>query len=216
MAAHYVAEIRGIQPLGPYAVGGLSGGGIIAYEMAQQLRAQGQTVDLVALLDTRGRNIPGLIAENRVRHLVRALPEWLHGARDLTRAQWAELLRVKITQGRARLKERRRSEPGVPTVIDDVAGLLELSDQHRAVGAAQWRALDAYVPKEYPGRLTLFRARMQPLFGFETFDRGWRAVANGGLEITTVPGNHVGMLEEPHVRVLARELRQRLDAAPTS
>ena len=216
MAEDYVEQIRTIQPEGPYAVGGLSGGGIIAYEMAQQLRARGEAVDLVALLDTRGRNIPSLMVEHRPRHLLRAVPEWLRGALDLTRAQWIDLIRVKLTQGRARVKERRRSAPGVPVVVDDVANLLELSDEHRAVGAAQWKALADYVPKGYPGRVTLFRARMQPLFGFETFDRGWRAVTNGRVEIANIPGNHVGMLEKPHVRTLASELRGRLDGAPPS
>lgn len=52
MAAHYLSEIRSVQPEGPYYLGGLSFGGAVAFEMAQQLRAQGQEVGLVALFDT--------------------------------------------------------------------------------------------------------------------------------------------------------------------
>ena len=52
MAAHYMKEIRTIQPQGPYFVGGYSLGGLIAYEMARQLSAKGEEVALVALLDT--------------------------------------------------------------------------------------------------------------------------------------------------------------------
>jgi thioesterase domain-containing protein len=52
MAARYVDEMRTIAPSGPYLLGGHSAGGVIAFEMARQLRARGEAVDLVALLDT--------------------------------------------------------------------------------------------------------------------------------------------------------------------
>jgi len=52
MAAHYIEEIRRVQPEGPYYLGGLSFGGAVAFEMARQLRAQNQEVALIALFDT--------------------------------------------------------------------------------------------------------------------------------------------------------------------
>lgn len=52
MAAHYLREIRTVQPQGPYLLGGFSFGGLVAYEMAQQLQAQGEDVALLALFDT--------------------------------------------------------------------------------------------------------------------------------------------------------------------
>ena len=52
LAASYVAEVRVVQPEGPYFLGGLSFGGIVAFEMAQQLCAVGQEVALLALFDT--------------------------------------------------------------------------------------------------------------------------------------------------------------------
>lgn len=51
MAAHYIREIRTLQPEGPYLLGGASFGGLVAFEMAQQLQAQGQQVALLALMD---------------------------------------------------------------------------------------------------------------------------------------------------------------------
>ena len=57
MAAHYIKEIRAVQPEGPYFLGGYSLGGIIGYEMAQQICAGGEEVALVALLDTYPGNI---------------------------------------------------------------------------------------------------------------------------------------------------------------
>lgn len=58
MAAHYVTEILKIQPHGPYYMGGSSAGGIVAFEMAQQLVAQGKTVGVLALFDTWGPGYP--------------------------------------------------------------------------------------------------------------------------------------------------------------
>ncbi|HMI17032.1 MAG TPA: amino acid adenylation domain-containing protein, partial [Bradyrhizobium sp.] len=52
MAAHYVQEIRSFQPEGPYYLGGYSMGGLIAFEMAQQLHRLGQRVALLVLFDT--------------------------------------------------------------------------------------------------------------------------------------------------------------------
>jgi amino acid adenylation domain-containing protein len=58
MASHYIDEIRTVQPKGPYLLGGLSFGGVLAYEMAQQLRAQGEKVGLLVLFDTYGPDYP--------------------------------------------------------------------------------------------------------------------------------------------------------------
>jgi len=52
MAASYLEEVRVVQPRGPYLLSGFSGGGLVAYEMAQQLIAAGETVDMVVMLDT--------------------------------------------------------------------------------------------------------------------------------------------------------------------
>ena len=212
IAARYVTAVRTVQPEGPYAVGGLCSGGVVAYEMAQQLRAQGQPVDLVALLD-----VPALDAfENdgsSFRDVVRGFLKRARGATELTRSQWRDLLQTKFVQTRTRLRARRlaSADERQTLEVDDVADFLELSPLHRAVGAALSRALATYAPEVYPGRLTLFRPRFQPLFGRYDIDDGWERLAGGGLEIKATPGNALGMLTDPHVRALSRELRAALD-----
>jgi amino acid adenylation domain-containing protein len=57
MAAHYLGEIRTVQPKGPYLLGGFSFGGLVAYEMSRQLRAQDEEVALLALFDTYPGNL---------------------------------------------------------------------------------------------------------------------------------------------------------------
>ena len=74
-------------------------------------------------------------------------------------------------------------------------------------------AASNYVPQAYPGRVTLFKA-MDEIVGV-TFYRdpllGWGKLAVGGLEIHGVPSTHLGMLQEPHVQVLAEKLKACID-----
>ena len=223
MAAHYIEEMRSVQPEGPYALGGLCFGGIVAFEMAQQLRAKGEAVALVALLDSGINRKQGRVAWwwSFLRNLPRDFPSWLIGSFQLNRVQWVNLIKLKTRMAKARLAVTFRSADvgrslGYSTkLIEEMGDLSEFSEQHRKVARAQSRALGNYRPRVYPGRLTLFRARMQPFFSLHAPDKGWGRLAAGGLDIRIVPGNHLGMLQEPHVRVLAEQLKACLDRAQT-
>jgi thioesterase domain-containing protein len=77
----------------------------------------------------------------------------------------------------------------------------------------RYRAYRAYTPRPYPGRVTLFRARVQPLLGGHRPDLGWGELAGGGVEVHVIPGNHVTLLREPGVRALAASLSAALGRA---
>jgi len=219
MASYYIDEIRAIKPEGPYFVGGLSFGGIVAFEMAQQLQAQGHQVALVALLDSvapvsgHGSGRRGNILYNLVKHF----PDWLIGLSQLTTEQWRELVQLKLKMANATMADIFGSrKPGqMPSFIKGIGDLLEFPEQQREVAWVQYQAFYHYEPRVYAGPLTLFRARMQPLFSVHDPDNGWRRLAAGGLDIRVIPGNHLGMLQEPHVKVLAEQLRAYLDEAQT-
>ena len=68
MAAHYLSEIRTVQAKGPYQLGGFSFGGLVAYEMACQLLAQGEEVSLLALFDTYASNPKPVKLSDILRH----------------------------------------------------------------------------------------------------------------------------------------------------
>jgi amino acid adenylation domain-containing protein len=220
MAAHYIKEIQTLQSQGPYFLGGLCAGGVVAFEMAHQLRAKGHRVALLALLDSgAGRSRDGNVRGRSYHNFLRDMPYWLTGLLQLTPNQLFDLVRLKVRVARAKMTILLRS-PGVkpyqdqvPTLIRELGDLLQFPEHHRKVAAAQHQALKNYIPQPYPGRVTLFRARMQPFFSSHRPDKGWRKLAAGGLEIKVIPGNHIGMLQEPHVKVLAKELRTRLDEA---
>lgn len=215
MAAYYVKEIKTVQPDGPYALGGLCIGGVVAFEMARQLRHQGDAVALVALLDSGVNSKRGKAAWwwSFLSNLPSDLPSWLIGSLQLNRSQWSHLIKMKIEKAKSKLAVSSRPAEGSTNVIEQLGDLFGFSEQHRKVARAQHQALRQYRPQVYPGRLTLFRARMQPFFSSHAPDKGWQRLAAGGLDIRTVPGNHLGMLQEPHVKVLAEQLTACLDEA---
>ena len=74
------------------------------------------------------------------------------------------------------------------------------------------RAKSRYVPNRYQGPITLLWAKERPV-GSTDRRLGWRDLATGGLDVRAVPGDHLSMMTEPHVRVLAQELQACLNAA---
>lgn len=197
MAAFFVQQIRRVQPEGPYYLIGYSLGGLIAYEIACQLTAQDQAVGVLALLDAAVPGSPKLRPLlDRMR--LHALLFW-----QLNRADKARYLKTRAI----RLQQRLHRKPG-PTDARPTTGsaLLDAIDRVRAAGV---RAGRNYVPPWYPGRVTLFRSAEPPDgIQFCTVDPfyGWRSRAGGGVDVHTVPGKHVGLLEEPNVRVLAEKV----------
>ena len=201
MARDYLAEIRSVQPHGPYLLGGFSGGGIAAYEMAQQLRAAGEEVALLVLLDTPLPFDPPLTPRDRVQIQVDRLRE--RGPAYVR--EWAV---NRIAWERER--QRRRRGPEMPS---DEGAL-----HSTVVEAAFYRALQRYELQPYPGVVTLFRPKLTPLhvFGpdrqidvnrrFVYHDNGWGPYCER-VDVSEVPGTHDSMVLEPAVRVLAGRLR---------
>ena len=96
----------------------------------------------------------------------------------------------------------------VPARLKRLGDVFQFSDRHQRVARAQYRALKNYKAQTYAGRLTLFRARMQPFFSSHDPHKGWSRVAGGGIDVKNIPAYHLGMLQEPHVQILAKELRE--------
>jgi amino acid adenylation domain-containing protein len=216
MAAYYIEQVRVIQPHGPYTLGGLCSAGIVAFEMAQQLRAKGEQVAMVALFDSQVRPLSDdkLSYKPRLRDLLKDIPSWLIGSLELNRSQWVDLIKLKIIVARAKKAVPNgtdgASQNHTAKLIEEWGGFFHFSEHQRKIARAQSRALRQYQPQVYPGRLTLFKARMQPLFSSHRPDKAWARLAAGGLDIRVVSGNQLAMLKEPHVRILAEQLNRLL------
>ena len=179
LAAHYIQEMRSLQPEGPYYLMGLSFGGVVAYEMAQQLVGQGQQVAFLGLFDTfieRQRTF--LPLHQRFSKLFQLTP--------------SELLRRIKTKIKGKL------------VKHDNKYLPHVYNFNLVI-----RRLEAYTPQVYSGRVTLFKAMNQISVNYAITppEVGWRKFVNGELEIHEIPGSHTGILEEPNVKILAEKMR---------
>jgi acyl transferase domain-containing protein/thioesterase domain-containing protein/acyl carrier protein len=216
MAAHYIRELRTLQPEGPYYLGGYCFGGLVAFEMAQQLLAQAQLVALLALFDTyapgprRALSNPALLFYKICRFAQRAH----HYTENVFLLQPQERLSYvleKAQEARRRLKIRSKRRVG--TLLRGISGSLPAALQ--GIEAANIQAIRTYVPHSYPGRLTLFPASKQPAGLDYGPDMGWAGLAAGGVEVHEVPGYYGSIVLEPRVRILADRLRACLDKVQT-
>ncbi|MEP6743438.1 MAG: amino acid adenylation domain-containing protein [bacterium] len=204
MAALYIGEMRAFQPDGPYFLLGASFGGLVVYEMAQQLLAQGQQVALLAMLNT---NCPVSTLAKRMRCHLGHLRQY--GVPFYAREIWRTLKR-RLTRQTA---ERDNADGGKHTALDlEIQKLLEKRpDVDESLVRTVSAIMDAerdYAPaqKTYPGKITFFWARDAET-DYEDNRLAWRRVAQGGFEIHEIPGSHTTMREEPNVGVLVEKLR---------
>lgn len=210
MAKDYLEEIKTVQAEGPYLLGGFSGGGITALEMAQQLRRSGEEVALLVMLDTfLPREPDELTARDRIRiHTQRLRREGPGYLRD-----WGERrVAWEIERARARLG------------LDSAQATEEGEFQNDAIEAAFRKALDRYQLSRYDGDIVLFRPRLDRAYrlGADRYlseagmfvypDNGWGPYASS-VEVIEVSGNHDSMVLEPNVRVLAARLQKCIRSA---
>jgi thioesterase domain-containing protein len=201
-AAYYLEEIQKIQPKGPYFFLGYSFGGTTAFEIAHQLHAQGEKVEMLGMLDSRQRDYMALMQKkDSVRtRFDRRITRFLGNFMPLSFKQKVEYLREKFfTRSLRRLYV-------VATAMNfrSVPAFLKSTDE------ISWVAAINYHPRPWPGPITLFRASAQPLPGLP-WDLGWTPLAEGGVEVYDLPGDHDLVFKEENIRVLAEQLRARLE-----
>jgi phthiocerol/phenolphthiocerol synthesis type-I polyketide synthase E len=210
MAALYLKEIRRVQPCGPYFLGGYCGGGTIAFEVARQLRADGEAVALLALFDTMNWSKIPLTSWSKAAYASQRLV--FHAASFLTldlagKSKFFEekvgVLRSRIPVWRSLLLAKFNRDSGNAASSSLVLGQIWQTND---------RACWTYIPKPYPGKITDFR----PVKQYRVFSKPglkWDRLAQEGQEVIVLPVYPAGMLIEPFVEHLAVALRKCMDAA---
>lgn len=207
MARQYVREVREIQPRGPYVLLGECDGAELAYEMAQQLRALGEDVSMLALVDSFGPGGPRLrwFAPKAVYRLVdtaRMVGFHLRTLSRLDRRAGRHYVTVRLARVLRRIATTIFGHRGMPS-----------TELLRRRGFRE--ALDAYLPVPYEGRVVLFCGTKLP-WGIEpTRDLGWGSLV-ADLEVVELPCYFGTGLLEPTVGVLAQEFERALDTARPS
>ncbi|NEO60677.1 MAG: amino acid adenylation domain-containing protein, partial [Moorea sp. SIO4G2] len=233
MAAHYIGLIKSIQPEGPYFLGGHSFGGLVAFEVAQQLQKHGNEVALLAILDMHA---PDTERPKPGSHKLDT--DW-DSAKMLTSiasifgrmfgknidVSYEFLQQLTFEEQLNYVNERFQMVNIFPpeTGIKQIRGLIQ-------VARASQNA--CYVPQEvYPTQITLFRAsdevpiELAPsvdiyrlLYDSRKNDPmwGWSEFSAGEVELHPVPGDHLTIMTEPYIGALAEKLKSSLEKAQTA
>ena len=183
-----------IQPHGPYFLTGYSFGGLVAYEMAQQLAAQGEQTALLALLDSSAPNLPNLRPS-----FFRVVGLHLNNLCQLTPQERSSYIMGRIDY---RLKGNNQRE----FLAQSLYKREDLTPQLLTVLDANLEAGQEYIARFYPGSLTLLRCQVQDVEHYLHHEFGWQDLVEN-LEIQHIPGPHSGMLKEPRVSTLAAKLK---------
>jgi len=179
-AAFFIKELLRIQPEGPYFLGGTCGRGIVAYEMAQQLRAAGHKIGLLALFEVY------------TPEAIRAMP---------TQKFWKQksgILKQKVRSGSYKNKIR--------FLFKTVRAIFNMTFKviSRSIDKVAY-IRGGYTFKPYPDKITLLKAKKRDALSFSSNDPylGWRNYCpEENIELVEVPGGHGKILQEPGVMIV--------------
>ncbi|MHC5760763.1 thioesterase domain-containing protein, partial [Nostoc sp.] len=198
MASHYIKEIQTLQPNGPYFLGGHSFGGVVAFEMAQQLHKQGQKVGLLTLFHSSAPVYSKQVSffKQVLIHLQNLFQKGLTYLREKPLDKWFQDKFIKISY-----KFHLVVGLSFPRIHRNLY-LREVNIQ----------ALKKYVPSVYPGQVTFMQIderveKTESLNSKYVRQLGWDNLVAGELDIHYIPGNHDSILKEPNVQVLSTKLK---------
>jgi thioesterase domain-containing protein len=209
MAASHLETMRRLQPAGPYRLGGHCNGALVAFEIARQLRAQGEQVDrLILISPTLPKREPG--ARYYLTRLRRLANLSARGQAAYVKEKLHKSLRLVTSL--AGLKVRDSLADGRPTAIS--TGTSTLGEPHDRLMRMYARVMKTYKIRRYRGSITILWAQDEPAQGPDGPAKVWRKTGSR-LEIHHVPGAHLTCITT-HVRALAERLRACLDPGPNA
>lgn len=206
LAASYLTYVRSVQPHGPYLLGGYCNGGLLAYEMARQLYAQGETVDLLALVN------PSSPKENK------NIVDVIDGLGNLLRLSEDARSTLFLRFRHAARYIYARLWPNSPR-LSDLAKLLALDPQLTRmfpaktalrkdyVGCFSW-IVSHYLLRFYPGAITLFWSNEDPLLG--TTIAQWQRDSTAVQQETYMLSGPMGALRTENSHILAEHISRSL------
>lgn len=230
MAAYYIKAIRTIQPEGPYFLGGWSFGGLVAFEMAQQLKKAGHSVGLLAVLDTLAP-----VSTHQ--------PSFWQGGKFLfttaARSIWPFLRDYVYLMTQGKQQEKEGFNPRADRLPQRVHPLFKFLHRYLAkttlaeslhstsdrrllrevtlrpllpIFQANSQAVLQYQPSIYPDRITLIASSGRAIAPGPDPTLGWGQLTEEPIKLIRIPGNHLTMLRKPQVQHLADRLRNCIES----
>ncbi len=203
VAAFFLEALQTIEPQGPYYLAGWSFGGLVAFEMAQQLQAQGQQVSFLALLDTW---LPSRSPkEDHKQDEIDVLMTMFANDISLSRE---EIRQIESDKQLTYLIGHCQQLGLLPLGFgpEDARRILQVSDTYG-------QAMQRYQPRLYRGKIIFFQAGEKLAEADGEPSSGWDGFTTEGVEIHQVSGNHRNMVYAPHAQVLAEKLKMCLEQA---
>ncbi|MEH0019726.1 MAG: amino acid adenylation domain-containing protein [Desulfobacter sp.] len=197
IAKEFVDDILKIQPGGEYRVGGSSFGGVLAYEVAQQLRRMNREIRCLFMVNSPG---PGHY-HARLRSSAE-IARYMFG-KDLDLP--LEILETMSIAAQAEYIEQVAVKNSTPHLLPPGFGVPFLT-----VFQTNQSALFNYTPRPYPGKIIYFRQSERLETSAQFPELAWTELAEQGLEVHIVKGNHFTMNMAPNVERIAHRLKSKL------
>ena len=220
MAAYYLQQIRQVQPSGPYYLGGYCMGGDIAYEVARQLKEQGEEVPILTVIDPPPANLSERAPLNGRFFIdfAKNSPYWM---REFMRLGGGEISSRIRRKGRVAVRSlwqkiRSESEETGMNATDVIDQADDLPEYRQKLIESHLEALIHYTHSGYDGDVIVFEARSRPLLNPGNSVSEWKEYVTRPITVRTVPGSHSSILHQPNVVELANYLQQSLDHARES
>jgi thioesterase domain-containing protein len=211
ISQYYVDRLTSFQPEGNFILGGHSVGAIIAFEMAQQLRARGREVSLLVVFDGELFNTGTEISSRSPLYwfkLILNVPHWIRDFLmvEFTFKTFCQTVLNKATAAGKTITAKITGR-GISSghAVEGFINLNNCTADHAEFMKALYETQFAYVPKEYSGRVLVCVAKTQPLTHLRQVEAAWR-VAAPASEIVHFKGTHTSMLRPPEGLPVARQL----------
>lgn len=207
IAAYVVEGIREYQPQGPYCIGGWCLYGVLAYEAARQLAAQGHEVQLLTLLDSPNLSYARALTSSA--RLQMKVQRWWFHLSNMVQAGPSEMApyvrdRLAVVKGKF---QRKREREGIEM------GLQYVDERLMDLDPILFYAASHYDPPPYSGTVLMVQAEETPRGKHWQIGQQWRQPLVGKSVVHCVPGGHDGMFKQPHVETLAAKMRETFEEA---
>jgi thioesterase domain-containing protein len=216
IADYYADALVDFQPAGPFLLGGYCVGGVIALAMADNLRARGREVGPLLIIDGVPENTGVTLRRWNVGYLLelaRNARDWIsHG--DLMRNRTIHSLIWSISNnamaiGKSAIGLKRGQKLGGGYGIEGIMDVSRYPPAHKAFINRLFGALFAYEPEGCSGEVVVYEATVKPLLSLPQIGLIWRKFAPQS-EVVGIVGTHIGMMHEPYVGALSRDMRRRI------
>lgn len=206
MAKHYIEEIQKISPDGPYALAGYSFGGLIAFEMAKQLRATGKEILMLGVFDTVIKPQLTRETDSFSEKITKVSKKIAWNIKDIAHNPSQNInYRKFVYQRRFKNWKTKLLHNKKKTTIENSSHL------ESVISKSNFEAWSNYKITPYKGDLYLFKAKEQRFFIEEKDFFGWQPYINGEIYIHEVPGDHLNLFSPPNGEVFAKILQQLLN-----